>query len=243
MNDLLKVENMDKYYAKEDDNSCLQLHEDLPQHKKHGIICGSTGSGKSNLVCSMITKQLVYDRIYVLSRHIDQPCYNYIKKNIEMTEKDLKKRYNVSCEIIMLWTNDITELPNISDFDKEYRNLVIIDDFAVIPKVLEKKIVDYYTRARHHNCSVWFLGQMYFSIPRAIRLNCGYVILFNNHNAREIRLLDTELSTFDKNVFKKMYKDALSEKYSFMMVDNVTKEVSRRFRKGFSEVINVDKYK
>jgi len=234
---------MDEFYDKDDDTSCLQLHEDLPQHKKHGIICGSTGSGKSNLITSMITKQLVYDRIYILSRHIDQPCYNYIKKNIELTEKDLKKRYNVSCEIIMLWTNDITELPNISDFDKNYRNLVIIDDFAVIPKVLEKKIVDYYTRARHHNCSVWFLGQMYFSIPRAIRLNCGYVILFNNHNAREIRLLDTELSTFDKNVFKKMYKDALSQKYSFMMVDNATKDPSRRFRKGFSEVIDVDKYK
>jgi len=84
---------------------------------------------------------------------------------------------------------------------------------------------------------------MYFSVPRSVRLNCGYVILFNNHNAREIRLLDTELSTFDKGVFKKMYNDTLSEKYSFMFIDNVSKDVSRRYRKGFSEVIDVDKYK
>ena len=243
MNDLLLVENMDKYYEKDTDPTCLQLHEDLPLHKKHGIICGSTGSGKSNLICSMITKQLVFDRIYCLSRHIDQDAYNYIKKNMELTEKDLKRRYNVSCSIICLWTNDINELPDISEFDKNYRNLVIIDDYAVIPKPLEKKIIDYYTRARHHNCSVWFLTQMYFQVPRAIRLNCGYVVLFNNHNSREIRLLDTELSNFDKGVFRKMYNDALSKKYSFLFIDNVTKDVGRRFRKGFSQVIDVDKYK
>ena len=243
MNDLLKVCNMDQFYDKEDDSSCLQLHEDLPVHKKHGIICGSTGSGKSNLITSMITKQLVFDRIYVLSRHIDQACYNYIKKNIEMTEKEMKKKYNVSTEIIQLWSDDINELPDIGSFDKNYRNLVIIDDFSVISRPLEKKIVDYYTRCRHHNASIWFLAQFYFGIPRPIRLNCGYVILFNNSNAKEVRLLDTELSCFDKGVFKKIYNDTLSEKYSFMFIDNATKNPSRRFRKGFSEVIDVNKYK
>ena len=243
MNDLLKVCDMTKFYEKDDDTSCLQLHPDLPEHRRHAIICGSTGSGKTNLICSMITKQLVFDRIYVLSRHIHQQAYNYIKKNIELTEKDLKRRYNVATEIIQLWTDVIDELPDIDTFDKNYRNLVIIDDFAVLSKKLERKVVDFYTRARHANCSVFFLGQMYFSVPRSVRLNCGYVILFNNHNAREIRLLDTELSTFDKGVFKKMYTDTLSEKYSFMFIDNVSKDVSRRYRKGFSEVIDVDKYK
>lgn len=238
---ILDVENMDKYYDKDDDSGMLQIHKNLPKHGKHGIIVGSTGSGKSNIMTDMICRnKIVYDRLYVLSRHIHQPAYKYIKKYIEGLENKIKKRFNLNSNIIQLWTDDISELPAIEDMDAEYRNVLIIDDFAVIPKLLMGKIVDYYTRARHSNCSCWFLGQLYFNIPRGVRMNCHYIILFNNNNSREISSLERELSNLDKGMFRKIYNYALDKKYNFLFIDNLASDSKSRFRKGFKEVIDLN---
>ncbi len=236
---ILDVENMDKYYDKDDDGGMMQIHENLPKHGKHGILVGSTGCGKSNMVVNMICRnKIVYDRLYILSRHIHQPAYKYIKKYIEGLENKIKKRFNLNSNVIQLWTDDITELPAIDDMDAEYRNVLIIDDFAVIPKLLMGKIVDYYTRARHSNCSCWFLGQMYFNIPRGVRMNCHYIILFNNNNSREISSLERELSNLDKGEFRKIYNYALDKKYNFLFIDNLAVN-DKRFRKGFKEIIEI----
>ena len=61
--------------------------------------------------------------------------------------------------------------PDLDKFDKKENHLVIWDDL-VLEKNL-KPVEEYYIRARKLNCSVIFLSQSYFQIPKIIRSNCS----------------------------------------------------------------------
>lgn len=238
---ILKVDNMDNYVKENQDKQVKQLHFLLPKHPYRILIAGGSSSGKSNLLLCMLTKMLPYDRLYVFSRHLDQPKYVYLKKYITDIEKAMKKKFKMDINIIKVWSNKLEDMPNIEDFDKSYRNLVIIDDFVICSKSQMARIADYFTRVRHMNTSVILLNQMYHRTDRAVRLNLSQAILFQNNNRREVSLLATELgSDLEKGEFAKLYNTVLSKKYNFLYIDNESYEKPLRYRKGFDELYTRD---
>ena len=71
-------------------------------------------------------------------------------------------------------------------------------DDLVLSKDLST-VENYYIRARKLNCSVIFISQSYFRIPKIIRNNCSYIVLLKLSGNREVNLI---LSEFGLGVSK-----------------------------------------
>ena len=239
-NDILLIENLDNVCPEDRDKQTTQLHPLLPKHPARILICGASNSGKGNLTTQMIMKQLAYDRIYVYSKHLHQSKYVFLKEYLTDLEECIKKanKSKTKIPIIMDWTEDLNQLVSCDNLDKEYRNLILIDDYNILTKQQEKAVAKMYTTCRHVNTSIIFVGQLYFRTPRSIRLNLSYIILFNSKNRKEISLLSQEqgASLENKNEFKNLYNSILKEKYSFMVIDNETNDDNLKFRKGWDGI-------
>ena len=240
--DVLDIQNMDDVCGDGRDDQVNQVHFLLPKHPARILICGSSGSGKSNLLINMLQKQLVYDRIYVFSRHINQPKYKFLKEYIEDIEKCMEKKMKVkNYKIIKGWSDKLEEMPSIEDYDEDYRNLIVIDDFNIITKPQQAIINDMYTRVRHRNASIVMLNQMYFRTDRSVRLNLTHCILFQNNNNREITTLGTELgSDLEKGQFKKLYNKVLNKRFNFLVIDNTTFDKKLRYREQWNGLFTED---
>ena len=212
-----------------------QLHPLLPKSPFKMLITGTSGSGKTNLVICMILKMLVYDKIYVFSRHLLQDKYLFLKQHLENIESAMEKSIGHKITILEKWNDTLDELPSVEDLDKEYRHLILIDDFACCNKSQMTKITDLFIRGRHKNISTIFLTQLYFQTPRPIRLNTNYLCIFESYNRRELTSLTTELgSDLIKGKFQKIYKSVLSKPYNFLYIDNTTNKHSHRYRSSIN---------
>jgi hypothetical protein len=229
-----------------------QVHELLPKHPYRMLLLGSSGVGKTNILLNLLTKQLVYDRIYLFSRHLEQAKYKFLKKHLEDIEENLKEA-GINQKIIMAWENTLQKLPSVEDLDADYRNTIIIDDFAVTEKKNSKRIAELFVRSRHRNASVIFLTQLMFKCDRDIRLNCSHFILLQSHNKRELTSLSMDLGAdLDKGVFKELYNKVLAIPYQFLLLDNTARGGDpKRYRIGFNRMydgnlnegpIDIDKF-
>ena len=108
-------DNLDKKYK--------QLYPYMEADTFRMLICGNSGSGKTNLLYHMLTKPLLYnDEIYLYARNLEQDKY---KKLIE-------KMRHLSCKVgyeILHVTND--EIIPVTEMDYEgNQKLVIFDDYV-----------------------------------------------------------------------------------------------------------------
>jgi hypothetical protein len=241
--DILIIDNMDDIVQDDvDENEGIsnQLHFLLPKHPARILICGTSGAGKSNLLSVMLLKQLVYDKIYCFSRHLEQPKYKFLYNHISGIEDSLKKA-NLNMTILKAWENTLDKLPKVEDLDKSYRNLIIIDDFAVSSKKEMDKISDLFVRGRHKNTTIIFLTQLYFKCSRDIKLNCSHIILFQSYNKRELTSLAMDLgSDLPKGKFQELYNRILSKKFNWFLIDNTTNKKELRYREQWSGLYSAD---
>ena len=212
-----------------------QLHPLLPKSPFKMLITGTSGAGKTNLLICMILKMIVYDKIYVFSRHLLQDKYLFLKQHLENIESAMERTVGHKIKILEKWEETLDALPTVEDLDKEYRHLIIIDDHAEASKANMSKISDVFIRGRHKNISCIFLTQLYFQTPRAIRLNTNYLCIFESHNKREKTSLATELGgDLIKGKFQQIYKSVLSKPFNFLYIDNTTNKHSHRYRSAIN---------
>lgn len=184
-----------------------------------------SGSGKTNLLINLL--QLFckgegsFQTITIITRNKDEPLYKWI------TSK---------CDQIII-KEGLTNTPQLDKFDKDFNHLVVWDDL-VLSKDLTM-VEQYYIRARKLNCSVIFISQSYFRIPKIIRNNCSYMILLKLSGNREVNMI---LSEFGLGVSKEeliqLYEYATREKFSPLIID-MEEDSTKRFRKGFLEILAV----
>ena len=193
-----------------------QLYPYMPNDTFRMLICGNSGSGKTNLLYHMVIKPLLhYDEIYLYAKNLDQEKYQYLMN--KMNEMSRKVGYD-----IMTISND--KIIPIGDMDYEdNQKLVVFDDY-VCEKKKQRQIVDYFIQGRHKNCSVIYLSQSFYKTPRDIRLNCSHYCVFEFPSSRETNMISSELGV-DKEKFKK----ATKEPYSFLSVDKPMKKIKKNF--------------
>jgi hypothetical protein len=130
----------------------------------------------------------------------------------------------------------IEHLPILDKMDKKVNHLVCFDDLQLLKN--QDGIMNYYIRARKKNCSVIYLAQNYYQVPKIIRCNCSYLIILKLSGARDARMILSELGLgLDKDELHEIYEYATREKFSPLVVD-MEADPSTRFRKGLLEVIN-----
>ena len=228
----LDVQNIDKLMSPDDDSQGKEnkpIHPWLIPHKSRVVVVGASSSGKTNWLCdAIISPKLRYEKIYCYSRNLDQPKYEFMKKELQNTE-DL-----IEDQIIMAWENTLDDLVELTDLDPECQNLIIIDDFNIANKIERAKLANLYTQCRHRNASIIFLAQLLFQVDRAIRNNLSHLIIFNNYNKREVELMAREIGTdLCKHEFQKLYSKILNKKFKWMMVDLFNEDPSLKYRDGY----------
>ncbi|CAH3016602.1 unnamed protein product [Porites evermanni] len=127
------------------DKKYKQLFHYMPSDTFRMLICGNSGSGKTNLLYHMLIKPLLYyDEIYLYARNLEQDKYQkLIQKMRELSSK-------LGYEILHV-SND--EIIPVSEMDYEdNQKLVIFDDYVCDKN--QRQLIDYFIQGRHKNCSV-----------------------------------------------------------------------------------------
>jgi hypothetical protein len=188
-------------------------------------VVAPSGSGKTNFLVNLIHlfsqgSKGTFADICVITRNKDEPLYNYL------TSK---------CDQIQV-KEGIHNLPQLDKMDKKVNHLVCFDDLVLAKD--QSAIENYYIRARKLNCSVIYLSQSYYRIPKVIRNNCSYMVILKLSGNREVNMI---LSEFGLGVSREqllgMYEFATQEKFSPLLID-LEEEPVKRFRKGFSQVLD-----
>ena len=220
-------EKMPKEFLDNAENPNFHLHKlKLPFRM---CIVAPSGSGKTNFLINVLKlfcsgDKGTFQSINIITRNKDEPLYRWISS---------------VCEQIII-TEGLSTSPALDKFDKEKNHLVVFDDL-VLSKDLST-VENYYIRARKLNCSVIFISQSYFRIPKMIRNNCSYMVLLKLSGNREVNVI---LSEFGLGVTKEqlmdIYKYATSEKFSPLLID-LEAEPDARFRRGLLEIIHINQY-
>jgi len=206
-----------------------QNNELLPQHPFRAIIFGSSGSGKSNLLLNLITKSLNFTKLYIFAKDLTEDKYNFLIKHFVEIEKETGTQ-------ILFMANSIDGIPHINDIDKDEQNLIVFDDF--ITNKNQDIIQEYYVRGRKRNSSIIYIGQVFHKIPKVVRDNCDYFMLFSTPSARELNGIGQTLATdIDIKTFLKVYRKCMEKPFNFMMIDRKTTNKRLKYRGGLNGII------
>jgi hypothetical protein len=192
-------------------------------------IIGGTGSGKSNALCNLISKQSnkYYDIIIFNPVSTDEPLLKLLKQ--KMPDLHL--------------ISDIEELPSLSEFvgDSDHEKLIVFDDVINMEKKNFKRVNEYFTGGRKLGFTVVIMAQNYVSIPKTIVRNCQYFFIFKlNDNVTINNLIrNHNIYNVDKDKFRKSYDEATSEPLNFFLVDLKTKDKTKHLRKNFVEFYEI----
>ena len=197
------------------DKKCKQLFPYMPSDTFRMLICGNSGSGKTNLLYHMLIKPLLYfDEIYLYVRNLEQDKYKKLMQKIrELSSK-------VGYEILHVSNDEITP---VSEMDYEdNQKLVIFDDYVCDKN--QRQLIDYFIQGRHKNCSVIYLSQSFYKTSKDIRLHCSHYCLYEFPSLRESNRISSELG-----VDKETYKTATKKPYSFLYVVKPRKRIAKNF--------------
>ena len=162
-----------------------------------------------------------FEKIIITTKNKDEPLYNYIedkygKKGLEIKEIDKDG------------------LPDLDKFDKTQQTLLVMDD--LVGEKNQKPMEQFFLRARKKNCSLVYISQSYYAVPKMIRNNLTYLIIKQISSMKNLTMIAREYDLgMDKKMLEKIYKNATSTKQGFLMVD-LEADQSRRFRKNFDEL-------
>jgi hypothetical protein len=218
-------EKMPKEFLDEAENPNFHLHKLKVPFR--ACIVAPSGSGKTNFLINLLHlfssgSKGTFQTIAIITRNKDEPLYRWISSK---------------CEQITI-KEGLSNTPPLDKFDKDYNHLVIWDDL-VLSKDLSM-VEQYYIRARKLNCSVIFISQSFFKIPKIIRNNCSYMILLKLSGNREVNVI---LSEFGLGITKEellaLYEYATAEKFSPLVID-MEADKDNRFRKGLLEILDLN---
>ena len=196
-------------------NSYKQLYQYMPDDTFRMLICGNSGSGKTNMLYHMLMKPLLfYDQIHLYGKNLEQQKYqDMISKFDEISQL-------VGYNVLVCSNDDIVPVENL--MDDTAQKIVIFDDYVCDKN--QKPLIDYFIRGRHKNCSVIYLSQSFYGTPKDIRLNCSHFCVYEFPSSNERNLISRELG-----VDKDQYINATNKKYSFLYVDKPKKLIRRNF--------------
>src|SRR3990167_4415908 len=135
----------------EDECPSINLNFLAPKCPFRMLIIGPSGCGKSNLLMNLILKYLYFHKLFLYSKHLEQPLY---EKLMNATEGDDNFIFNNSAE----------EIIDIGSLDADEQNLICFDDF--LTEKNQDIFTNFFIRGKHKNCSVTYLTQSYFSTPK-----------------------------------------------------------------------------
>lgn len=189
------------------------------------VLNAPSGSGKTNLLCNILSLFCrgvgTFQNIWIITKNADEPIYNWLK----------------SVDEALVIKEGLHNLPQLDKMDKQVNNLVVLDD---LQNEKDLSVVEnFYIRCRKFNCSIFFLSQNYFRVPKIIRNNCSYLCILKLSGDREVGIILKENGVgLTKEQLVNMYKYATSEKFSPLLIDIEEPDMTKKYRKGMYQFLN-----
>lgn len=193
----------------------------LPKGFVGGVICGSSGEGKTYLMLSLITQFTKLSQIMVLTKIVGNPVYNAI----EAYCLNNKIKYGFASE-----PEDAAEL--IESYVKEKEegtfSLTIFDDFNngsshSRDDKYNKLVIMTYQLLRNYNNHCLTVTQSYVGVNTLIRNNMSFLVLFRMKSKPAIQRACTDWTNMtgkDDDKFYKIYNLVMKEKHAYLLVND-----------------------
>jgi len=223
------------WYKKMPKKYLLKSHN--PHYDRHHIklpfrmiIAGNSGSGKTQTLLNLLYNiPNTFEKIFIVTKNKDEPLYNFLEDKLGEDGLSIKE--------------GISELPDVDSLDKTQNNLIVLDDLVNEPSKQQRPICDYFIRARKKNCSIIYISQSFYAVPKLIRDNISYLIIKQVSSMKNLTMICRECSLgIDKKQLKKIYDDATQSKQDFLLID-LEGDKDERFRKNFDEIYEIDEEK
>jgi len=193
---------------------------------KHLLVCGKTGSGKTNWLLNYIrVMQDVFAHIHIFTKDSDEPAYNLLNSQ-------LKDRVTI---------RGLNEIPNVKDLEQfGGENLVVFDDFITEGKKILEILKQYAIIGRKKHCTCCYLTQAYYAVDNKLRQQCSYLVLLNSTNQQNLNLIATTLSSpVSKDTIKKIIGNATKESLNVCLIDICNPDFNKVFRRNFYDYYEI----
>jgi hypothetical protein len=246
INDEYKIEAIETSKDKIPQRKCSKDGV-MPRFPFSFMMSGRSGSGKTNLLISMLTNKKLYagyfHYIVVYSPTANTLDDSYEKLNLPSENFIDDFDSDVLDKIILIRKKQIEE-KGVEYIAKNSRMLIILDDVIANRQFLESPAaLKMFALLRHYLVAVIVLMQSYTKLPRALRLNCNAVAVFPCTQSEVERLLDEITpSGIKKRDFEKVIDYCTEGQYDFLYVNNHAKP-NERIRKNLNEIIDLNKFK
>lgn len=205
----------------------VRKHSSLLPNSIRGLIIGPSNCGKTNVMITLLEHEngLKFENIYIYSKSLHQPKYEYLKKLITSVPGLGFYTFSNNCDVIA------------PDAAKPY-SIFIFDDVACEK---QDNVRAYFSMGRHNNVDSFYLCQTYTRIPKhLIRDNANFIIVFkqDDMNLRHIYNdhVNSDLSFSD---FREICAKCWCDKFNFLVIDKDSPLHNGRYRKGFDVFISI----
>jgi len=193
-----------------------------PNYKEHKLnlpfrmlIIGGSGAGKTQTLMNLIRiMNGTFNNIHIITKNKSEPLYEYLESKVDNG---------------LTITEGINSAPNLDDFDKKEQSLIVMDDLVLEKK--QKQLEQYFIRARKLNCSLVYLSQSYFAVPKMMRMNLNYLIIK--------RLNTLQFVPHDEGIFFRSIQRHISRFVSTFYSRQQTRFFAGRFRQRTQRPISV----
>ncbi len=184
-------------------------------------LCGAGGSGKSSLLLNLFKQRNYYRGVfhnvwYLIPETSFLSCANTPFKNHnkvihELTPQVLQEIYD----------NLVSIKDSRMDGDEVEYSAIVIDDFAnrLKDREIEKCLNDFAMKLRQLCACMFICTQAYFYIPKRIREQLTYAIIFRPRNVTEFQKISGELVKLDKEEARGLFDFTFDKEYNYLGID------------------------
>lgn len=230
--------NISKYDFSCDDED-MSIPDPLPKKSFSMLIVGKPGTGKTNLLLNLITKQgkafnKKFDKVFIFSPSLgtikgDDP-FELIPDNQKYSEATFDNIDNFLEQIV----------------DTGEKVLLILDDVVADIRgkgkgEIENKLEKIFFNRRHlcgagGSCSVIATSQTYNKISPKLRKSASQFILFENRQKKEQKSIFEEIILIPEKEYFDVMKYVYNKKHNFMYIDT-TRSQDDMIHKCFTKLI------
>lgn len=202
-------------------------HSKLLPNSIRCIIAGPSNSGKTNLLVNLIVSEhgLKFENIYVFSKTLWQPKYQYLKKLFQPLNAIGYHQFSSADDLV-------------APTDVKPNSIIIFDD--VICEKNQNIIKQYFSLGRHRSVDSFYLTTTYARVGKhLIRDNCNLLVCFRQDELNLKHIYnDMGVGCHMKfEHFQKFCFECWRDKYGFVVIDLDSEVNCGRYRKGFSDYL------
>ena len=219
----------------------------LPKFPFSMMISGRSGSGKTNVLLNILTKDNMYNKYfhYIVVYSPTAGKYDDLYKVLKLPEENFKNDFSAEDLANLIESRkQLIDKKGIEWVVKNSRVLIILDDVIANRDFLNSpEALKMFALLRHYQVAIIVLMQSYNKLPRALRINSNATIVFPSTQSEvEVLLDEITPSGLTKKQFTKVIEYCTDGRYDFLYINNHA-EPDKRIRKNFDEIIDIKKYK